>query len=152
MWKLVAWFIRRFTAATGAASSPASSIIFCTANRCRARCGKMRTRRQLTFRSLTQTVVGPRADTHFPLSSTASKYFIKRTNQSISICFREWHWWSDLDHVVKWSFCSHQYAALAHLIYDTVCIPLELNSKKKSGTADFADHFVTRIQFVQAGE
>jgi hypothetical protein len=53
---------------------------------------------------------------------------------------------------VEWSFCSHQYAALTHLIYDGARFMCELDAEKKTGAADFADHFVTRIQFVQAGE
>src|ERR1051325_12117335 len=74
MSRSAAWFTKRFTVVTGAASSPASSITCCTASKCRRRCGKTTSRRRRSIcRSRIQTVVGPPAGIHSRSSSTANK-------------------------------------------------------------------------------
>src|SRR5262245_28435828 len=97
-------------------------------------------------------VVGPRAATRFPSFLTASKNLIKRLDKLICVCIRERHRWTNLDYVVKWAFRSHQYAAFAHLIDNVASFVREFDAEEKTGTADFADHFVTRIEFVKHRE
>lgn len=97
-------------------------------------------------------VVGPPKATRSRLSSTATKNLIKRLYKLIRIGIRERHGRSDFDHVVKWAFGTQQYSAFAHLIYNAARFLYELDAEKKPGAADFANHFVTLIQFVEAVE